>query len=360
MSLFRPIARCDRANLTIKRRRVLLTADPGIPVPPKLYGGIERIVADLARGLIEKGWEVGLVASQGSQVEGAETFPWAADKPLGPGCHAANAFTLWRAWKKFQPDLVHSFSRLIYLWPILWAGGRAVMTYQRATGGWNLRLAQCFGRRRLEFTAISEYIASQGRRQGLVWHVVPNFVDTTKYTFAREVSPDAPLVFLSRVEPIKGPHLAIAIAKKAGRKLILAGNRVESGSAKGYWDKEIAPHLGKDGTSYIGEVDDRQKNELLGKAAALVVPVQWDEPFGIVFAEALACGTPVISCPRGALPEIVEEGKDGFLIRTEAEGVEAVKKIGTIRRQDCRKKVEEKFSLSVVTDQYTRIYENLG
>lgn len=234
------------------------------------------------------------------------------------------------------------------------------MTYQRPTGGWSLRLAQLFGNNRLEFTAISEHIVNQGRRQGGVWNVVPNFVDTEKYRFEKEVPPDAPLVFLSRVEPIKGAHLAIAIAKKAGRKLILAGNRVESGSAQGYWDKKIAPHLGKDGISYVGEVDDSQKNELLRKATALLVPVQWDEPFGIVFAEALACGTPVISCPRGALPEIVEEGKDGFLILSEAEGVEAVKKLGTIRREACRKKVEEQFSTKIAVDQYIRIYEGLA
>jgi len=313
-------------------------------------------VADLAHGLKDRGWEVGLVASRGSQIEGVQVFPWAVDRPRGPGCHVANAFTLYRAWRNFRPDVVQSFSRLIYLWPILWAGGKAVMTYQRATGGLNLKLAQVFGRQRLQFTAISEYIAGQGRVRGGKWHIVPNFVDTAKYTFVRQVPPDAPLVFLSRVEPIKGAHLAIAIAKKSGRGLVLAGNRVETGSARGYWDREIAPYLDKDGISYIGEVNDTQKNELLGKAAALLVPVQWDEPFGIVFAEALACGTPVISCPRGALPEIIQEGKDGFLILNEAEGNEAVKKIPNIRRKHCREKAEARFSLASVLDQYIRIY----
>jgi glycosyltransferase involved in cell wall biosynthesis len=340
--------------------KILLTADPGIPVPPKLYGGIERIVADLAKGLKEKGWEVGLVASAGSELEGVKIFPWAVDRPCGLGCHVANAIALFQAWQKFRPDVVHSFSRLIYLWPILWGGGKAVMTYQRSTGGLNLRFAQFFGKRRLEFAAISGHIARQGRGQGGVWHVVPNFVDTEKYTFVREVPPEAPLVFLSRVEPIKGADLAIRIAKQSGKKLLLAGNRVETGSAKGYWEKEIAPHLGKDGISYVGEVDDLQKNELLGKAAALLVPVQWDEPFGIVFAEALACGTPVISCPRGALPEIVKEGKEGFLIGNEEEGVGAVKQIGIINREICRRKAEEKFSLSIVSNQYIQIYEKLN
>ena len=241
--------------IQINARRILLTADPGIPVPPKLYGGIERIVADLAKGLVERGWEVGLVASKGSKVEGVKVFPWAVDRPCGPGCHAANAVTLLRAWRKFRPDVVHSFSRLIYLWPILWAGGKAVMSYQRETGGWNLKLAKVFGGKRLEFTAISEHIAAQGRRQGGKWHVVPNFVDTEKYKFVRDMSAEAPLVFLSRIEPIKGADLAIRIARMAGKRLILAGNRVESGSAKGYWEKEIEPHLGRDGISYAGEVE---------------------------------------------------------------------------------------------------------
>lgn len=315
-------------------------------------------MADLAKGLVKQGWEVGLVASKGSLVDGVKVFPWAVDQPCGFGCHVANAVTLYRAWRRFRPDVVHSFSRLIYSWPILWAGGKAVMTYQRATGGWNLFLARFFGGARLQFTGISEYISAQGRKRGGEWHVVPNFVDTEKYSFVAEVPPDAPLLFLSRVDSDKGPDLAIRIAKMAGKKLILAGNKPVLPHEVKYWNEKVEPEIGN-GVEYVGPVDDQKKNELLGKASALLVPVQWDEPFGIVFAEALACGTPIISCPRGALPEIVDEGKDGFLIRTETEGVEAVKHIREIRRQDCRKKVEEKFSLSVVTDQYIEIYRNI-
>jgi len=173
-----------------------------------------------------------------------------------------------------------------------------------------------------------------------------------------KVPADAPLLFLSRAESDKGPDLAIRIAKKAGRKLILAGNKPELAHEVRYWSDKVEPQLGN-GVKYVGPVDDRQKNELLGKAGALLVPVQWDEPFGIVFAEALACGTPVISCPRGALPEIVEDGKDGFLIRTEEEGVEALQKIGRISREACRKKAEQKFSADAVVPQYEKIYQGL-
>jgi glycosyltransferase involved in cell wall biosynthesis len=328
-------------------------------VPPKLYGGIERIVADLAKALVKQGWELGLVASKGSQVDGVKVFPWAVDRPYGPGCHLANAITLLKAWKQFRPDVVHSFSRLIYLWPILWGGGKAVMTYQRATGGWNLFLARIFGRARLQFTGISEYISAQGKKRGGNWNVVPNFVDTAKYSFVPEVPSDAPLLFLSRVDSDKGPGLAIQIARTAGRKLILAGNKPVLPHEIKYWNEKVEPEIGN-GVEYVGAVDDRQKNELLGKAAALLVPVQWDEPFGIVFAEALACGTPVISCPRGALPEIVDEGKDGFLIRNEAEGIKAVQKIKTIKRKACRMKAEQKFSVSAVAPQYEKIYREIS
>src|SRR5439155_10988576 len=104
-----------------------------------------------------------------------------------------------------------------------------------------------------------------------------------------------------------------AIARAARRRLIIAGNRSTTQDGIPYWEREIAPNIGKDGIEYVGPVNDAQKNELLGKASAMVVPIEWDEPFGIVFAEALACGTPVISTPRGALPEIIRNGKEGVL-----------------------------------------------
>ena len=137
--------------------------------------------------------------------------------------------------------------------------------------------------------------------------------------------------FLSRVESIKGAHWAIEIARRTGHRLVIAGNHAESGAEGDYWRREIEPWIGRDGIEYVGPVDDAQKNKVLGEARAMVVPIQWDEPFGIVFAEALACGTPVISCPRGSLPEIVRQGVDGFLIKSIDEGCEAVAKLGTHR-----------------------------
>jgi glycosyltransferase involved in cell wall biosynthesis len=173
------------------------------------------------------------------------------------------------------------------------------------------------------------------------------------------VEADASLLFLSRIERIKGPHTAIEIARGAGRRLVIAGNQVKEGDGPAYWRKEIEPHIDGHKVEYVGPVDDAQKSELLRRAAALVVPVEWDEPFGIVFAEALACGTPLISCPRGALPEIIEHGQHGFLINSVTDGVAAVQQLGTISRQACRARAEQQFSVQVVASEYENLYRQM-
>ena len=139
--------------------------------------------------------------------------------------------------------------------------------------------------------------------------------------------------------------------------MIIAGNHALSGPELDYWKRDIAPQLGS-GIEYIGPVDNLQKNSLLGRAAALVVPIEWNEPFGIVFAEALACGTPIISCPRGAIPEIVRPGIEGFLLKSVEEGCEAVASLPKIDRSSCRKRVGECFSVPVIVAQYEKLYED--
>jgi glycosyltransferase involved in cell wall biosynthesis len=170
------------------------------------------------------------------------------------------------------------------------------------------------------------------------------------------VSESAPLLFLSRLDRIKGAHTAIEIARRAGRRLIIAGNHAESGSEFDYWKQEVEPAIGRDGIEYVGPVDDVAKNGLLGESAAMIVPIEWEEPFGIVFAEALACGTPVISRARGALPEIVTPGRHGFLIDSVEDGVEAVRRLGSISRAACRERAESAFSADVIVDQYLELY----
>jgi glycosyltransferase involved in cell wall biosynthesis len=234
-----------------------------------------------------------------------------------------------------------------------------VMSYQRHTGGRQIGLAARLGGRTLRFTGCSKYICRLASPAGGVWRPIPNFVEPDKYPFVAGVPADAPLLFLSRVESIKGPDIAIAVARAAGRRLIIAGNRAERGLEREFWDKAVAPHLGKDGIEWVGEVGDARKRDLLAQAAALIVPIRWDEPFGIVFVEALAVGCPVISCPRGAVPEIVEDGRTGVFIRTVEDGVAAVGRLAGLDRAACRKAVVERFSASICAGQYVDLYREM-
>jgi glycosyltransferase involved in cell wall biosynthesis len=339
--------------------RILITADPELPVPPKLYGGIERIVDLLVTELQARGHTVGLVAHPNSTSPATEFFPWTAMRSQDKFDAIQNTLTLWSAVQKFQPDIIHSFSRIAYLLPLLGSRLPKVMSYQRypsrRTTSWGTKLA----RGSLTFTGCSDYICRIGQAAGGVWHTIYNCVELEKYSFQRKVAADAPLVFLSRIERIKGAHTAIAAARKAGRRLFIAGNQVNTDEGKRYWQEEITPYLDKDGIEYVGTVNDVQKNQLLGQAAAMIVPIEWDEPFGIVFAEALACGTPIIACPRGALPEIVRQGVDGYMINSVEEASVAIGRLSKIDRRNCRQRAEQFFSAKVIVNKYESLYHCL-
>ncbi|MEH1883893.1 MULTISPECIES: glycosyltransferase [unclassified Nostoc] len=340
--------------------RILLSVDPELPVPPKLYGGIERIVDVLVTRLQTKGHIVGLVAHPDSTSPAAEFFAWAGRRSQNKFDTIQNTIRLWSVVQEFQPDLVHSFSRILYLLPLLGSQLPKVMSYQRyptkRTTSWGAKLAQGT----LTFTGCSDYICTLGKANGGTWHTIHNCVELEKYNFVPKVPEDAPLVFLSRVERIKGAHTAIAVARKTGRRLIIAGNYSKTGEEGKYWQEEIFPNLGKNGIEYVGTVNDAQKNELLGKAAAMIVPIEWEEPFGIVFAEALACGTPVISSSRGALPEIVRQGIDGYLVNSFEEAVTTIEKLPNINRHNCRQRVEQCFSADVIVEQYEKLYQHIS
>ncbi len=342
--------------------RLLLTADPEIEVPPRLYGGIERIVDVLVRRLRAAGHTVGLVARPGSECPGDEFFPWPGLSSMSRRDTVLNTLALARAVRSFRPDVVHSFSRIAYLLPHLRGRIPLIMSFQREPTHRTVALAvRLAAPGRLTFTGCSDYIARRGRPAGGEWHGIPNFADTEGLTFGGPSVPDdAPLVFLSRVEEIKGAHWAIEIARRTGRRLVIAGNHSDRDDPEGrFWREQIAPEIGKGGIEYVGPVDDVQKNALLGGARAMVVPIQWDEPFGIVFAESLACGAPVISCPRGALPEIVRPGVDGFLIRSIEEGCDAVEHVGALDRRECRRRAVEHFSAEAVVARYIDLYSKV-
>jgi glycosyltransferase involved in cell wall biosynthesis len=345
------------------RRHIAITADPYLPVPPRLYGGIERVLDFLVRGLTDRGHRVTLFAHPESHVP-ATLVPYGSPPHFTRVDRAKELWQLgaelWRRRNEF--DLVHSFGRLAALAPVLGLRGLPkIQSYQRDGLPWkSIRIARRMARTSIRFTACSSNVyrgipASDGSFGQ--WRTVFNGVDLKKYTFRPHVAADAPLAFLGRLEPIKGAHSAIAIAKASGRRLVIAGNRVPE--SREYFESRIAPHLYGECVQYLGPVDDRAKNALLSSAAALLMPIEWEEPFGIVMAEAMACGTPVVGFARGSVHEVVRDGINGYVCRGVAEAASAVAKLAAIDRSIVREDCERRFSSTVVVEAYERLYTEL-
>ena len=228
------------------------------------------------------------------------------------------------------------------------------MSYQREPTASQVKKANLLAKANtLNFTGCSNYISEQLRDVTPITTIY-NGVNLANYSFNPSVTADAALVFLGRIEKIKGIHLAIELAKKSGKKLIIAGNIPKAG--RKYFKNEILPQLNED-IQYIGPINDKQKNEILGKACALVMPILWDEPFGIVMIEAMACGTPVIGMDRGAVKEVIIHGKNGYIGTSMDDLCHAVQNIPTIDRLSVRDYVEENFSASVIVNQYLTLYK---
>lgn len=335
--------------------RIALTADPELPVPPRLYGGIERIIDLLARELAERGHEVTLFAHPESASAGT-LAPWPGGSSGSLPDTLKNAVTLARgvAWGGF--DVVHSFSRIAYLLPILPFATPKLMTYQREISPRSVKWGHILSRGTLQFSAISQWMYRDVAHLGR-WHIAPNGVPTQAYEFREAIGPDAPLVFLGRVEEIKGPHLAIEVAQRTGLPLIIAGNIPDAHRA--WFEAHVAPHVDGKQIRFIGPVDDVRKNALLGSARAFLMPILWEEPFGIVMAEALACGTPVVGLNRGAVPEVVEHGVTGFVTETVDGLVDAMARLSQIDRRACRARVERLYSGRAIVEAYEAIYRSM-
>jgi glycosyltransferase involved in cell wall biosynthesis len=282
---------------------------------------------------------------------------WGGRSSRAPLDTLRNAAALARHVAAGRADIVHSFARIAYLAPILPLPTPKLMSYQRAISPRTTGLAHKLARGTLQFTAISRRMMRLAPLPGR-WHLVPNGVPLEIYAFSAHVPADAPLVFLGRIEAIKGAHLAIEAARRAGRKLLFAGNVPPEHRL--WFEAYIEPHIDGDWVRYVGPVDDAQKCALLGSAAALLMPVLWEEPFGIVMAEAMACGTPVIGFRRGAVPEVVADGATGFVVNTEVDMAAAVGRLPAISRAACRARVERLYSDTAVTEGYLRLYKELA
>lgn len=332
--------------------KISITADPEIAVPPLFYGGIERIIDMLVVELLNLGHEVTLFANIASKVN-CELVPYRSNGNLLKDV-LNNSLLIHKTINRQKFDVVHSFGRLAYLLPIMPTKIPKLMSYQREPTIKQVRRASFFSRKgSLRFTGCSNYITNQIKPYA-VSDTVYNGVNFEKYAFSADVAGDAPLVFLGRIEPIKGTHLAIDMAIKTRKKLIIAGNIPDM--HKPYFNEKIKPYL-SDQIQYVGAVNDIQKSAILSTAAALLMPILWDEPFGIVMVEAMACGTPVLGLNRGAVPEVVHNGLSGFFNDNINELTEMVAEIQSINRLSVMETAKLRFSAEAITQQYLQQYQ---
>jgi len=341
--------------------RVLLIMDPLIPVPPRHYGGIERVIADLADGLIARGHQVTLWAGPGSGTNATlETF--GDEGEWTRWSNVRNTLTLSARFMRDDGrfDVIHNFGRLAYLSLVFPWDVPKVQTYMRTINPENMGKAARLGAKRMHFTAVSAAIRDTGASGGGEWSVIYNCADPARYTFHGDTSPtSAPLVFLGRLDRCKGPHTAIEVARRLKRRLIIAGNISPVAEEQKFFEQEVAPRIDGSLVTYIGPVDDAQKDALLGGAAAMLMPIEWEEPFPVVLPESLLCGTPVIAFRRGSMPELVDEGCTGFLVDTTEQAVAAVGLARHVDRQAIRNVAVARFGVDRMVDDYLAAYGRL-
>ena len=341
--------------------RVLVLMDPYIKVPPDHYGGIERVVSDLADGLHERGHEVTLWAAPGSSTT-ARMQAFGSEGEWTRWSNIRNVATLtgrfWRAARRF--DVIHNFGRLAYLAAVMPRDIPKVQTYMRKVNPRNMRLTARLGARRLHFTAVSDAIRRTGEPGGGAWSVIYNCARPSLYTPSYDVDPaTAPLAFLGRLERCKGAHAAIAVARRLKRRLIIAGNMSALPEEREYFHAELEPQFDGELVEYVGPVDNAGKNALLGRAAALLSPIEWEEPFPVILPESLMCGTPVIAFGRGGMPEGIDHGRTGFLCDTVEQMAGHVGALARIDRRVCRREGERRFSDDTIVGQYLALYDRL-
>ncbi|HMH23190.1 MAG TPA: glycosyltransferase [Puia sp.] len=339
--------------------RILLLMDPAIPVPPVHYGGIERVIADIANKYAQLGHEVTLIAGPNSVSPGRLITYGANSDTQSIRMNYKLLYKVGSLLHKeiSRHDVIHNFGRLAWLFPIAWSGIRKVQTYMRYITPGNIRGLNRIGVRNMVYTAVSDAIVKTGQSGGGDWRTVYNCAPIAKFDFSPVVDTDkAPLIFLGRLERCKGAHSAIAAAKLAGRQLIIAGNISPLKEEQEYFKNELEPLFDGEQIKYIGVVNNVQKNQLFGQAAAMLLPIEWYEPFPVVLPESFACGTPIIAFRNGGVPEGIRHGVTGFLCDTPQEMAGFIPRLREISRETCRKEALEKYSDDRIAADYLKIY----
>jgi len=319
-------------------------------VPPRAYGPWERVVSILTEGLVARGVDVTLFATAdaltGAHLAAVAPRPYAEAPPLDAKVweclHIAQAFE-----RAAEFDLLHNHFDFL---PLSYSGLVRTPVLTTIHGFSSDRILPVYER----YNASTHYVAiSDADRHprldyaATIHHGIP----LEEFTFRRD--PDDYLLFFGRIHPDKGAAEAIAVARRAGRRLLLAGIVHD----EAYFARAIAPHLDGDRVAFVGLADPARRDALLGGAVALLHLVAFAEPFGLSMIEALACGTPVIAFRRGSIPEVVDEGVTGFVVDTVAEAVAAVPRAAALDHARVWRRAEECFSQERMVEDYLHVYE---
>jgi glycosyltransferase involved in cell wall biosynthesis len=338
--------------------RIAQVAPLAESVPPKLYGGTERVIAWLTEELVQLGQDVTLFASGDSQTSAKLVSAWPRALRLGrPRSHPFAAHTALLeqvAQRVSQFDVIHAHIDWLHL-PLLSLLGVPFLTTLH--GRLDLPGVSDLMRQFPEapFVAISNSqraAVQDAKWVGTVYHGLP--VNSLRPL----LKPGDYLAFLGRLSRDKGPDVAIRIARAAGMPLRIAAKLARDEQT--YFKKNLAPHIDGEQIRLVGEVNDAAKQEFLGHAAALLFPINWPEPFGLVMIEAMACGTPIIAFPAGSVPEVVEDGVSGFIVEGEEQAIQAVHRLKTLDRREVRAQFEQRFTVRRMAQEYLKCYEILS
>jgi glycosyltransferase involved in cell wall biosynthesis len=340
--------------------RVAMLAPPWISVPPPGYGGVEWVVSGLTEALVSRGHMVTLFCAPGSRSSATvvtlldEQHPDEIERSLHEADHVARAFEeveLAPAGHRF--DVVHDHCGFTAL---AMADRLDTPLVHTLHGQFTPSTSAFYARHghKAALVGISRaQLASAGAPAGLeAIGVIPNPIDVQSWP-VREQKDDY-LLWIGRMTTEKGPHRAIAAAHMTGLPLVMAG--VVQPGQQAFFDREVAPHVDGNRVRFVGEVGGAAKRALFAGAKALLMPIRWEEPFGMVMVEALACGTPVIAFSEGAACELVIDGQTGFLVDDEVAMAAAVGRLGAISPHDCRAWVAEHCDVDAVAVAYEEVY----
>jgi glycosyltransferase involved in cell wall biosynthesis len=320
--------------------------------PPRKYGPWEQVSSNIAEGLAEKGIDVTLFATGDSITKGKLDF--VIEEPYGENpdsdskvCECLHISNLMEKASRF--DIIHNNYDFL---PLTYSSLIETPMVTTIHGFSSPRIIPVY--KKYNNTNYYVSISNSDRSPDLKYiATVYNGINENEFSFNDK--PGDYLLFFGRIHPEKGTYESIMIAKAAGMKLIISGLIQD----EKYFEEKVKPFIDNENIIYAGNSGPEKRDELLGGAYALLHPISFEEPFGLSVVESYFCGTPVIAFERGSMPELVLNGKTGFLVAEIDEAVEAVKKIKDLYRKDCRELAENKFTRAKMADEYIRIYNRI-